>query len=229
MNYLLPRICKANPLLPLTQETKMRMTTTPLGGQLDKLERQVAALEQDLEKETVNALATRRINDGRRWKDDPAGTASDASTLDPSFGDEPDEVAETEREGKRHRFETMTAMIAQRDNVPLRVAATRARKEFPTLFADYQNSVGLKKTYEQLIDDEIRKGCTDTIARAKVAYAFPQAARESGESIAKSASVSEFVAAVDAIMKRDGCSRVAAMTAARKAHPDLYARFENVV
>jgi alpha-glutamyl/putrescinyl thymine pyrophosphorylase clade 1 len=169
-------------------------------------------------------------NGPRRWKDDPDGTATDAATLDPSF-DEADEADQPQKApAPKHRFESMVAMIAQRDNVPLRVAATRARREFPTLYDDYQASVGVKKTYEQLIGDEIRKGCSDRVARQRIAALYPAAARESRESIAKSESggVAEFMARVSEIMERDGVSRLTAMGRARKVHPDEFAKYQNV-
>jgi hypothetical protein len=129
----------------------------------------------------------------------------------------------------QHRYEAMVNEIARRDNVPKTVAAARARREFPDLYDDYQASVGVKKTYEQLIGEEIKKGFSDLVARQRIAALYPVAARETITKSAASASVREFMAKVDEIKKARGCSRTAAMSAARREHPDLFARFENVV
>ena len=87
----------------------------------------------------------------------------------------------------------------------------------------------MAKSFGDLVEAEIAKGCSPTVARQKVAYAFPQAARESRESIAKHESgVSGIYGRVDEIKKVRGCSRVEAMSAARRENPDLYWRFENV-
>ena len=65
------------------------------------------------------------------------------------------------------------------------------------LVASYQRSrdgdVG--KSYRQLVDAEIRKGCSPEVAAQRVTYSHPHLAQQS---IAKSATrVSEFMTAVD--------------------------------
>jgi hypothetical protein len=228
MNYLLPPIRKAKPLLPLKETTKMRMTS-PLGSKLAALEADMAKLEESLlEKKTVRELVNQRAADRRRWPN--ASPSDDASTLatSPSDGEADNTVADDNAPGPTHRFESMVLMIRDRDNVPMAEAARRARKEFPTLYDDYQASGGaaVSKSYSELIADEIANGCSDTVARQKIAYAHPHLARES---IAKSASVSDFMTRVSEIKKRDGCSRVEAMTRARREDPAAFRRFENVV
>ena len=196
------------------------MKMTGLGSKIAAVKNDLGRLEATIaekrKEKTVRQIATERINDKSRWEasaDDPASTLRDT----PPGKDE----------AKPHRFEAMIDMVAERYNVSKTVAASRARKEFPTLYEDYRNSVGVAKSssYDQLVDDEIRKGCSAVVARQRVAYAHPELARDQ---IAKNASVSEFMSAVDAIKKRDGCSRVEAMIRARREQPAAYARFENV-
>jgi hypothetical protein len=207
MNYLLPPIRKANPLLPLKETTKMRMTS-PLGSKLAALEADMAKLEESLlEKKTVRELVNRRAADRRRWPN--ASPSDDASTLatSPSDGEADNTVADDNAPGPTHRFESMVLMIRDRDNVPMAEAARRARKEFPTLFRDYVKSrEGVaKSSYADLVTAEIRKGSSPAVAAAKVAYAYPHAAREN---IAKRDSgVAEFMSTVTEIMKREGVSR----------------------
>ena len=184
MNYLMPVKPARNWLLP--QETnKMRMAS-PLMAKLDELEAQMAALEKS---KTVRQVVSERANDQSRW-DNSEGVNADASELATTPpGDEPDQPKQ-----RRHKFETMVNNVAQRDGVTKAVAAARARKEYPELFEDFQNSGGVAKSFSELIADEIRKGCSDVVAHQRVAYEFPQAARES---IAKSESgVSEFMDAL---------------------------------
>jgi hypothetical protein len=171
---------------------------------------------------TVGEVVAERANDPRRWKaseDDPA------ETLDPTFTDEAVEADNT------HRFEAMVDEVARRDGVSRPAAFRRARQQYPTLFRDYVASGGpaASKSYSDLVEAEVRKGCSPTVASQRIAYAFPQAARESRESIAKSARVSEFMSAVDEIKKREGVSRVEAMARARRENPEAFERFQNVV
>jgi hypothetical protein len=197
------------------------MKMTGLGSKIAAVKNDLGRLEATIaekrKEKTVRQIATERINDKSRWgasADDPASTLRDTP---PGKG-----------EAKPHRFEAMVDMIAERDGVSKPVAAGRARKEFPDLFDDYRNSVGVAKSssYDQLVDNEIQKGCSVVVARQRVAYAHPELARES---LAKSENgVAEFMTRVSEIKKRDGCSRVEAMIRARREHPAAYARFENV-
>jgi hypothetical protein len=178
---------------------------------------------QKQKQKTVAQLVTERMNEGRRWKDDPEGSSTPASALDPSFddGDEADLGQDN-----THRFEAMVDEIARRDGVSKTEATRRARKEFPTLFADYQASAAVSKSYGQLIRDEIQKGCNAVVAAQRVAVAYPALARQT---LAKRESgVAEFMMCVSEIKKRDGVSRVEAMTRARQENPTAFERFQNV-
>jgi hypothetical protein len=227
VNFLMP-IKARNWLLPPPKETnKMRMTS-PLTAKLDALESDILALEKQmaatLEKKTVRAIVAERIRDPARWADDPDGTNTDAATL--AATPPGDDGEETDAAAK---FDALTRMIASRDGVSLEVAAARARKEDPALFAAYQSSGNVAKSFSELIADEIRKGCSPLVARQKINYAYPALARASRESRAKSESgVAEFMACVSEINKRDGCSRTAAMMRARRENPAEFSRFQNV-
>jgi hypothetical protein len=224
-NYLMPPVRKArNPLLPL--ETT-EMTTSPLTERLTKLEKVMTALEQTLEKETVNALATRRIHDRRRWPGASPNDPASSLATSPSDNTASDEADDNEPTGPTHRFEAMVAEVARRDNVPLAEAARRARRQYPTLYADYiASGEGVAKSYDQLVRDEIRKGCSAAVAAAKVAYAHPHAARETMAK--RDSGVAEFMTVVDTIMKHDGVSRGVAMGRARRENPAAFGRYQNV-
>jgi hypothetical protein len=83
----------------------------------------------------------------------------------------------------------------------------------------------VSKSYADLVRAEISKGCSEVVARQRVAYAFPDLARQA---IAKAAGPAEFMAKVDETMRSDGCSRTAAMSKVRKQFPVLFAKYQNV-
>jgi hypothetical protein len=224
VNYLMPlrqNVTAVKSRKYSKETTKMRMTG--LGSKIaafsDDLGRLAATVAEKKKEKTIRQVVEERANDRSRWHGED-GLDAPASTL------------RTTPPGKdksnKHRFETMVDMIARRDGVPKSVAASRAREEFPDLFDDYQNSVGVSKSYSDLVAAEIRKGCSPVVAAQRVATLYPAAARENIVKSAASPSVAEFMARVDEIKKDRGLSRTAAMSAARCEHPDLYERFENV-
>jgi hypothetical protein len=227
MNFLMP--AKRNWLLPL-EINKMKMTTTPLASKVDALETDMLALEKlmaaSLEKKTVKQIASERINSQSRW-DNNAGMNADAATLAAAPPGDGTDNGQPDDEQAAAKFDALVREIAARDKIPLAQASVRARAEHPEAYAAL-NRTDTTKSYRGLVEAEIAKGFSDTVARQKVAYAFPQAARESIATIAKSARVSEFMNAVNEIKKARGCSRTAALSTARREHPDLFARFENV-
>jgi hypothetical protein len=145
-----------------------------------------------------------------------------------------------------HKFQTVTARISAARNLPLTTAAQVARKENPELFADYQSkpylqgnlagqpspiiaSIGIvtAPSFDRLVQAEVAKGCSENVAKQRVAYSHPHLARES---IAKSegGDVVAFMNAVTEIQKRDDCSRVEALRKARVEHPHKFGRYQNV-
>jgi hypothetical protein len=72
-------------------------------------------------------------------------------------------------------FETFTAHVKQRDGLTAMEAQTKARKENPELFRRSQGSTTTLTTkrapsgrFESLVADEIRKGCSPTLAKQRV-------------------------------------------------------------
>jgi hypothetical protein len=166
------------------------------------------------------------LDHSARW-DNTDGATAPATDIPDELPDLPDPNEPDDQQpnkNKTHKFQTVTARIAAARNLPKAQAQVVARLENPELYADYQRS-GVAKSYNDLVAAEIAKGCNPTVARQRVDYAYPQAARAS---IAKSASASEFMASVDEIKKAHNCSRTEAMALARREHPEEFARFQNV-
>jgi hypothetical protein len=81
-------------------------------------------------------------------------------------------------------------------------------------------------SFDGLVRGELAKGFSLDLARARIARLYPALAREA---ITKNESgVAEFMACVSEVMKRDNCSRVAALSRARRENPAAYERYQNV-
>jgi hypothetical protein len=139
------------------------------------------------------------------------------------------EAVDDDEEGI-HPFLVLARKIAaENDGVSKDKSYQLARARRPDLFRSYQRfsregEVG--KSYRQLVDAEIRKGCSPVVAAQRVTYAYPNLAQET---LAKSDSgAAHFMRAVDRVMKRDNCGRVEALQKARRENPGAFARFQNV-
>lgn len=222
----------------ISKETKM----TNQDALLDVLESELTKLEHLIDKQ-IAKKATRNEND-----DDLSAAADDndpddngEDEIDEDNGDNLDDDDEEDQIGKaapphHHKFESVSQRIAAERKLPLTAAAQAARVENPVLFRDYQSS-GLQNnaansgqqltTYEKMVQQEIRKGCSANVARQRVSYAHPALARH--QTIAKAAaSPAEFMGRVDQVMQARDCSRTAAMQTVRKQFPELFRKFQNV-
>jgi hypothetical protein len=104
-------------------------------------------------------------------------------------------------QGKRHKFDARVDLVAERDGVSRNEAMSRARQEFPESYADYQMwlaeqptnqqhirrswgndsraAKGAATTYEDLVAQEMRKGCNYEIAGQRVMQTHGSAALRS--------------------------------------------------
>jgi hypothetical protein len=119
-----------------------------------------------------------------------------------------------------NEFENTVAEIRRRDNCSRTVALVKARAENPNGFAAY-NSGNTPQDFAALVAEEIRKGCPASVAAQRVGLKYPDAAATVIEKAKH-----PFLAAVDAIMQQDGCSRAVAMARARKKEPAKYAQYQ---
>jgi hypothetical protein len=121
-------------------------------------------------------------------------------------------------------FDQTVAEIRKRDNCSRTEALAKGRSENQAGFAAY--CAGYSSTdFTSLVEEEIRKGCSPAVALQRVAAHHPEFAK-AAQTAPKS--VADFMAAVDAVMAEQELSRTEAMTAVRKAAPELYANFQEV-
>jgi len=104
-------------------------------------------------------------------------------------------------------------------------AARRVRQEYPDIAHGYDDLTS--ESYRSLVEAEIRKGFSPTVAAQRVCHLYPDAAQAS---ISKrdDSDVAEFMSKVDRTMQREGISRTEAMAQVRKANPTLFKRFQEV-
>jgi hypothetical protein len=155
-------------------------------------------------------------------------------------------ISPTVTQPKRHKFDSRVEFVQERDQCTRNEAQTRARQEFPSTFADYQNHVARQRTsaqhvlrgghfigkrgptFEDLVSAEIRKGCNMEIASQRVAQAHGFRALDTrmlakGESI-----VDRFQKRVDAVMYEEGISAEDAMRKVRRASPHLFRMMQSL-
>jgi hypothetical protein len=174
-------------------------------AQLEKLETELTALEK------------RRRRSFDTDIEDMAEQARQAR-------DDDDDEDDDDGVKKRHRFEAFVDRIAREEKVPRTTAMTRARQKYPELYASYVREKNVSKSYGDLVQDEIRKGCSCEVAAQRVAMSHPDAARAS---IAKARDeVADFMERVDAYQAELGCARTVAMSEIRKRYPDAFERLQ---
>jgi hypothetical protein len=133
--------------------------------------------------------------------------------------DDEDDDEEDSKVKKRHRFEAFVDRIAREEKVPRTTAMTRARQQYPELYASYQRERNVSKSYADLVQAEISKGCSPVVAAQRVAMLYPDAARAS---MAKARhDVADFMEA------EHNCPRTVAMSEIRKRYPDAFERLQN--
>lgn len=186
-------------------------TASLIDQELERLAQDIGEIEKALSRKPVDA-----VDD---WSDTDGDQALDLSDDNDEPDDDPDdEDIEKAIPGSRHKFEALTDFVADRDGVSKDTAMATARREFPEVYASYQGS-GLAKNnnYRALVEAEIAKGCSVDVAVQRVAYAYPELARQT---IAKAQnSPAEFMAKVDLEIQRTGCSRLEGMSRVRKSNP----------
>jgi hypothetical protein len=120
-------------------------------------------------------------------------------------------------------FDQTVAEIRKRDGCSRTAALAKARSENQAAFAAYCAGPA-DKDFAALVEAEIAKGAPASVAGQRVALRHPHLACDAP--LAKG--VSDFMAAVDAVMAEQELSRTEAMTAVRKAAPELFARYQEV-
>jgi hypothetical protein len=130
-----------------------------------------------------------------------AKTLAEAKAKDPEAKTSPD-------------FEATVAEIRKRDACTHTEALTKARTENPKGFAAYQAG-GTNADFDALVEAEIAKGVSDSVARQRVGLKYPNAAA----AVIAKAGKHPFEQVVDAIMQQEKCSRAVAMQRARKKEP----------
>jgi hypothetical protein len=143
---------------------------------------------------------------------------------------------------KRHRFDSRVEHIKQRDGVSKTEAMSRARVEHPVLYSEYQNWLadrstsrqhmtrghnligkGASTTYEDLVSEQIAKGCSPELAAQRVVQLHGYEAMrnrmftKTAEDITK-----RFQREVEKIMYEDGCDATEATRLARIENPTLF-------
>jgi hypothetical protein len=153
----------------------------------------------------------------------------------------------------KHKFETVTDRIRERDGCSKTEALVRARQENPTLYRDYQQHLADESTqqqqhtrragygvgkrapdnFESLVGEEmVRAGVTEEIAKQRVVQKFGAGILKN-RMFAKSAdnriALARFQKRVEALMYDEGITdRTEAMRQIRKRHPALYSALQVV-
>jgi len=143
--------------------------------------------------------------------------------------------------GKRHKFEARVDYIKDRDGISRTQAMSRARTEFPTTYVSYQRHLASRTTrqqhmvrgwdkvgkssasttYEDLVSDQIAKGCSYELAQQRVAQAHGFRALDTR--IMKSSNLADrFQRIVKRIADEDCCSLEEATRQARYENPTLF-------
>jgi hypothetical protein len=179
--------------------------------ELDELKDQLATLDKGKRRRGFDADLEDMAEAGREER-----AANDDEEHD---DDEPDGKVK-----KRHRFEAFVDRIAREEKVPRTTAMTRARQQYPELYASYVRERNVSKSYADLVQAEISRGCSPVVAAQRVAILNPDAARVS---IAKARDeAADFMERVGSYHVEHGCARTVAMSEIRKRYPDAFERLQ---
>jgi hypothetical protein len=121
-----------------------------------------------------------------------------------------------------NEFENTVAEIRKRDNCSRTDALVKARTENPEGFAAY-NADNAPKDFEALVEAEMAKGVSDSVARQRAGLKYPDATAAVIEKAKH-----PFEQVVDTIQAQDGCSRAEAMARARKKEPVKFAHYQGL-
>jgi len=184
-----------------------------LTQQLDELERIVTELERELDKRERTYATDEDWDNGTEADDeDDVDSADDDDDKQDDDDDDLDKVA---------------ARIAARSGRSKTESLSKARELRPDLYQKAQRGAA-KKSFAQLVETEIAKGCSPIVAAQRVATLYPDIAAR-GDDIAKANdAVGRFLAKCNEVMQARGCSRTEAMQVVRRAHPREFSRFQNV-
>lgn len=210
----------------MTKEKNVRqdLLVKALDSQLTLLESEIDGL---LGKKSKNAGDVE--DDWSAAADDNADDNDDDQYDNDDDGEDDNEDDDFDKIAKQTKFEAMANKIANDEGVSKDKAMTLARQRFPDLYRGFQGIEDTQKSYRALVGREIAKGCSETVARQRVAYAHPHAAREQIEKgVTANSDVAAFMAKVDAAMQTYGVSRTEGMQIVRRSRPDLFAKFRNV-
>jgi hypothetical protein len=143
---------------------------------------------------------------------------------------------ETNRPGalktSRHKFVGRVDFVKARDGVSRSEAMSRARNEYPDDYAAYQrlgkstNNISkyAPSTFDQMVEQEMAKGCNREIAGQRVAQLHGFRAFDNGSRTVKRRGdlIYEFQKRVDEIMYKDGVDATEATRRARMEDPRLF-------
>ena len=155
------------------------------------------------------------------------------------------EVLPATRAARPHEFDAKVAFVMDRDAVSKNEAMATARREYPDVYQDYQqfnastptNEQATRRgnykigkstspiTYEDLVSDEMRKGCNMEVASQRVMQQHGSAAlRHRFLAIEKNYIPigAQLTEAAEAIMLEEDCSRTEALRKARLQNPSMY-------
>jgi hypothetical protein len=130
----------------------------------------------------------------------------------------------------RHRFLALVAAIKNEHGIPATQAMAYARQKDPTGYAAFQGRPVTKRapvTFEDLVNEQMMKGCSHEVAAQRVmqmhgAAALQHRAMSKRAAIAEVAE-NELIAKAQSVWEDDGTlDRCGALRAARKAHPRLF-------
>jgi hypothetical protein len=147
----------------------------------------------------------------------------------------------------RHAFDDRVDQIKDRDSVTKQVALQRARIEFPDDYENFQAfyagtstseqrarrdgyGVNVGKSAPDLVEIEMRKGCSREIALQRLAQQFGFRAFDNPDRLTKRRAdlTYTFLKRCDEIMDQDGVSATEATRRARLEDPRLFATMQSV-
>ena len=153
------------------------------------------------------------------------------------------EVSSATRAARPHEFDAKVAFVMDRDAVSKNEAMATARREYPDVYQAYQgfqassptNEQATRRgnykigkstspiTYEDLVSDEMRKGCNMEFASQRVMQQHGSAALRH-RFLAKNyiPIEAQLTEAAEEIMAEEDCSRTEALRKARLQNPSIY-------
>ena len=109
------------------------------------------------------------------------------------------------------------------------IARTKARREHPDFWNAYRTNPVVKSgNFDALVEREMCSGRLPRAVAAQRVITKYGAAPNANQIARRENSVADFMAAVNQVMIEKHCSRSAAMSEARRRHPDKFAAYQEV-